>query len=97
MRRPTAILILALAPMLAACASIIAPQAKSDIAALRAGDYALDGDHTAVLFRIDHLGFSDYVGRFEVVDASLIFDDAAPEQSTLEAIVDIASLDVAND
>ncbi|MEM9169051.1 MAG: YceI family protein [Pseudomonadota bacterium] len=80
-----------------ACASLVAPNPSSEPAALRSGQYALDTAHAAVLFKIDHLGFSQYVGRFETVDASLDFDAEAPENARLEAIVDVASLDVAND
>lgn len=75
----------------------VAPQAKTDRAALISGAYALDNSHTAVTFKINHLGFSNYVGRFEVADASLDFDADNPTSAKLEATIEIASLDVAND
>ena len=56
-----------------------------------------DNTHTAVTFKVGHLGFSNYVGRFELAEASLDFDTDNPTAATLEAIIDIASLDIAND
>lgn len=85
---------------LSACSTLaatLAPEATQERAALKSGAYALDNTHTAVTFKIDHLGFSNYVGRFETVSASLDFDADAPEAAQLEAIIEVASLDVAND
>jgi polyisoprenoid-binding protein YceI len=81
----------------AACASLIAPKVLSEPAALKPGTYALDPEHTAVLFKVNHLGFANFVGRFEKLEATLDFDDADPKLSHVEAKIDIASLDVAND
>ena len=86
--------------MLAGCntlASTFAPDATAERAALKTGEYGLDATHTAVTFKINHLGFSNYVGRFEAVDASLDFDAANPAEASLEAIIDVTSLDIAND
>jgi polyisoprenoid-binding protein YceI len=89
------ILIAALAT--AACASLIAPRVQSEPAALKAGAYALDPEHAAVVFKVNHLGYANFVGRFEKLEATLDFDDADPKLSRVEARIDIASLDVAND
>lgn len=78
-------------------AAAIAPEATAERAALKSGAYVLDNSHTAVTFKINHLGFSNYVGRFETVTASLDFDEDDPSSASLEAIIDISSLDVAND
>ena len=82
---------------LAGCAAVLKPNVRAEPAALRAGQYELDPDHAAVLFKIDHLGFSQFVGRFETLSASLDFDAADPTAARVEAIVDVASLDIAND
>lgn len=83
-----------------ACTSVVAPLAKpspsQDVTALRAGDYHLDQKHAALMFEIDHLGYSTYLGRFDVFDARLDFDEAAPEAARVEAVIDINSLDIAN-
>lgn len=80
---------------------MLAPLAKPDIAtdtaALRSGNYNLDEDHAALTFRIDHLGFSEFVGRFNVFDASLDFNADNPTSAYLEASIDMTSLDIAND
>ena len=102
MKRPNLKMLLPAAALLAlpACntlAAAVSPKAKTERAALRTGTYALDNLHTAVTFKIGHLGFSNYVGRFELAQASLDFDAENPAAAQLEAIIEIASLDVAND
>ena len=86
---------------LSGCTSVIAPLLKpeivAEISALPAGDWTLDPAHAALLFRINHLGYSDLVGRFEVFDASLTGDAADPASARAEAIIDMTSLDMAND
>ena len=81
----------------AGCASLVAPRPTSEAAALKPGAYALDQSHASILFKIDHLGFSSYIGRFEKFDASLDFDADDPTAARVEAIVDMVSLDIAND
>lgn len=81
----------------ASCASALAPTVNTDPTALKPGNYELDRDHAALLFKVGHLGFSKYVGRFERFDVSLTFDEENPEAAEIEAVVDMTSLDVAND
>lgn len=81
----------------ASCASALAPNVNSDPTALKPGNYELDRNHAALLFKVGHLGFSKYVGRFERFDVSLTFDAENPESAKIEAIIDMTSLDVAND
>ena len=61
-----------------------------------AGDYTLDPSHASILFKIDHLGYSTYVGRFERFEASLTGDPASPESAQVTATVDMTSLNIAN-
>jgi len=93
----TILLILALG----GCQSLIAAVAKPDVTTerveLEGGAFRLDPAHAAVIFRINHLGYADYIGRFEVLDATLDFNPERPEASSLMAKIDIASLDIAND
>lgn len=83
-----------LIPLLTACASLLMPSADRTLAELPPGDYRLDPAHTRILFKIDHLGISSYIGRLNHADASLTFDPSAPEQARLNATVDMHSLDV---
>jgi polyisoprenoid-binding protein YceI len=94
---------LAVAALIAAagCTSILAPALKPNVrteaTALRDGAYMLDKDHAALLFGIDHLGFSTFPGRFERFDVSLDFDTDNPQAARIEAVIDMTSLDIAND
>lgn len=97
MNRKSLALIMAGALLLGACASLVAPKVASEPAALKAGAYKLDPNHASLIFRVNHLGYSRYLGRFEKFDAALDFDAANASAARVEAKVEIASLDVAND
>jgi len=89
---------LLLAPMfIVGCTSLVKPDVVASSEALRGGSFALDESHAALTFKIDHLGFSNYVGRFEAFSASLDLDEATPEAAQLDVIIEMTSLDVAND
>ncbi|MEL7485729.1 MAG: YceI family protein [Pseudomonadota bacterium] len=90
-------LIFTAALLSAGCASLVAPAPSAERSALRAGQYALDPAHASILFKIDHLGFSTYVGRFETFDAALDFDADDPTAAQIDATIEIESLDIAND
>ena len=57
-----------------------------------AGAYTLDKSHSTVVFKVSHLGFSNYTASFAEFDARLNFDPAKPELTTLEATIDPRSL-----
>lgn len=85
---------------LASCNTLAATFLKPDIdtaaQTLPAGDFVLDSKHASLFFRINHLGYSTYIGRFERFEASLKGDPAHPETAQVTAIVDMTSLNVAN-
>lgn len=54
--------------------------------------YTIDPSHTYVLFSINHLGFSDTVGRFDDTSGTLMLDHDAPEKSTVSASIKVASI-----
>jgi polyisoprenoid-binding protein YceI len=56
------------------------------------GLYALDPQHTTVLFRVSHLGFSAYTAGFSKISGGLQFDPAKPEASALSVAIDTRSL-----
>jgi len=58
----------------------------------RAGTYAVDPDHSAVLARVQHIGYSWSVFRFDRVSGKLGWDPAAPEKSTLTVAVVVESI-----
>ncbi|MBK1638247.1 YceI family protein, partial [Rhodothalassium salexigens] len=57
-----------------------------------AGVYRIDPDHTAVLWAVDHLGYSVFRGRFDTVTGRLTFDPQDPAKSRLAVAVDTLSL-----
>jgi len=58
-----------------------------------AGAYTLDKAHTSLVFRVDHLSFSRYTGRFTKVDAQRQFDPVNPGKSSLNVQIDPRSID----
>ncbi|MDX1490318.1 MAG: YceI family protein [Pseudohongiellaceae bacterium] len=87
-------LILGASALLASCDRLLTPDFNTDVAELRGGGYTLDKDHASLVFNIDHLGFSTFIGSFDAFDASLDFDPENIENSSLEVIVDMNSLDI---
>ncbi|MDO9338651.1 MAG: YceI family protein [Caulobacter sp.] len=99
MRRPFAALPVLI--LLAACQPAPkpaeAPKGEAAPAAVTApdllpGTYRLDPDHTTVLFRVNHVGMSNFTGQFRKVDASLMLDPKSPEASSVTVDIDAASL-----
>lgn len=66
--------------------------AERDVALASAGAYTLDEQHTAVIVRVSHIGYSQSVFRFDRAGGSLTWDPAAIETSKLSASVETASI-----
>jgi polyisoprenoid-binding protein YceI len=58
-----------------------------------AGTYKLDRNHTGIVARIPHQGFSYSIFRFNDAQGTLVWDPAKPEASTLTVTVDTKSID----
>lgn len=82
--------------ILTGCVSLLVPKVATEVAELRAGQYKLDRTHAALLFKVEHIGLSTYIGRFNDFDASLDFDPANISATKLDGIIEIASLDINN-
>jgi polyisoprenoid-binding protein YceI len=63
-----------------------------DLGEARAGSYAIDVDHTAVLARVSHIRYSYLVFRFDKVTGKLAWDPGAPEKAKLTVSVPTASI-----
>src|SRR5689334_9691145 len=63
-----------------------------NLADAAAGSYAIDVDHSAVLVRVSHIGYSYSVFRFDKVAGKLGWDPAAPAKSTLTVAVPTGSI-----
>ena len=61
----------------------------------RSGTYAFDtqGAHQFITFKISHLGYSWLYGRFNDFDGSFTVDADNPENSSVQATIQVASLD----
>ena len=93
-RRLGLVLLPCLAPLLLAGCGHLLPRAETVIPQdLPAGSYRIDPEHASLPFKLDHLGFSQLVGRFDELDATLDFDPAQPEAARLTALVEVASID----
>lgn len=55
--------------------------------------YKIDPVHTVVLFKIDHLGVSNFYGRFNDVSGEFTFDEKDPSKSSFEVTVKADSVD----
>jgi polyisoprenoid-binding protein YceI len=56
----------------------------------------MDKAHASLVFRVNHLGFSNYTAQFKSFDAQLQFDPKNLAASTMMANVDPRSLDLDN-
>lgn len=87
-------LILFVGLTLNACSALVTPDRSDQLSALKPGAYQIDPQHSTLLFKIEHLGLSTYVGRFNDFSASLAFDPANIKATRLDARVDTTSVDV---
>ena len=88
------LLILLCCLQLGACVALITPKVETQVFKFKAGEYTLDSAHSALLFKVQHLGLATYVGRFNKIAATLDFDPENIQASKLEAIIDVDSLDI---
>lgn len=56
--------------------------------------YNIEETHTQASFTVSHLGFSYPMGIFRKTTGSFVFDAENPEASSVEATVDISSIDM---
>ncbi len=72
------------------------PPPTTDIAAAPAGTYVMDESHAGLNFRVNHLGFSLYHGRFNKFDAKINLDPTSEAKSSIGVSIDMASVDTHN-
>lgn len=89
-------IMLACSALLVSCDRLLTPDFEAEITELSSGQYTLDPDHATLLWKINHLGFSTFIGRFNEFNASLDFNPEDIGSSSLEVIVNTASLDINN-
>ncbi len=62
------------------------------VLAAKAGTYAIDPQHTQIVFAIRHMGLSTFYGNFGPSSGTLSFDPNAPEKSVLTVQIDMSGL-----
>jgi len=60
---------------------------------LWASDYKVDGAHTFVEWRVQHLGYSWLYGRFNDISGDFSWDESNPSAAVINIEIDTASLD----
>ncbi|MGV7121527.1 YceI family protein [Sphingopyxis sp. 550A] len=61
-----------------------------------AGTYAADPNHTMVVWKLDHLGFSNYTGIFGDVTGTLVLDPANPAAARVDVTIPVAKVTTAS-
>lgn len=79
-------------PVLAAETGVI-----TDASKVEAGTYAVEPNHTQVLFSVNHMGFTTYTGQFTKASGTLTLDAAKPDASKLDVSVDVGSVTTPSD
>ncbi len=64
--------------------------------AARAADYVLDPEHTFPSFEADHMGISLWRGKFNRTTGTMTLDKAR-QSGTVEAVIDLSSVDFGHD
>lgn len=62
-------------------------------ASAAADSYKIDPAHVSVVFKINHLGFSNMWGRFNDVSGTFVYDDADVAGSKVEVLIKTTSVD----
>jgi polyisoprenoid-binding protein YceI len=62
------------------------------LSAQAADTYKLDPSHTAVVWHINHFGFSNPSGKFTNIDGAILLDEQNPAASKVNVVIPISSL-----
>lgn len=85
-----------LAALLAAPFLSAPAKAQTAPAAVEAGSYAVDPFHTRVLFKVSHMGFTNWYGEFTDVTGQLTLDPKAPEKSAVAIHIPAKTISTSN-
>lgn len=69
----------------------------TDITEMPAGLYQLDASHATVLFKVRHMGFADYIGRFDKLAGEIDLNTDKVEKSHVSITIEAASIDTNNE
>src|ERR1700729_1320519 len=85
--RPILTIAFAFLALASAPTTVAMADAAPDVKDMPSGAYQLDPNHTSVTFKINHLGFSHYTGRFDKMEGTLNLNPSAIEQSALNVTI----------
>jgi polyisoprenoid-binding protein YceI len=77
-------------------ASLSVSALAADPAKVEAGSYAIEPNHTRVLFSVDHMGFSTYYGEFTATSGTLDLKNPDAAGSTLAISIQTGSVSTSN-
>ena len=83
-----------LSGLLVNCSRILTPDQTTEVTEVRAGQYVLAPNHASLIWKLNHLGFSTFIGTFNDFEASLDFDPEDIDNASLEVVISTSSLDV---
>jgi polyisoprenoid-binding protein YceI len=67
-----------------------------DLPALAADTFKIDPVHSSVIFSVNHLGATNFYGRFNDISGTVVLDKADPSKGSIELSIPIESLDTRN-
>lgn len=62
-----------------------------------ATEYEIDSVHSSAIFKVTHLGVSNFYGAFSQMEGTVVYDPAAPESSTITIEIAAESVDTRNE
>ena len=89
-------LLLAAAALAGAPAALHAQAANPAPAAVQAGAYKVEPNHTRVQFTVSHMGFSDWYGDFTSASGTLSLDPKAVSKAKVAITIPTASVSTTN-
>jgi polyisoprenoid-binding protein YceI len=87
----TALITIVVMPFRAGAQSTL-PKLETDITKQPAGEYIVDKTHASVIWRVTHMGLSQYTARFDVMRGSINLNPAAMAASRVEFTIDAKSV-----
>ncbi len=89
-------LLAALTLVTAGCAGMASRSTSASAAPEIAASYSIDPGHTSLVFKISHLGASDFFGRFNNVSGDLRFSENDLANSSIRVVAEAGSVDTNN-
>jgi polyisoprenoid-binding protein YceI len=72
---------------------LIVPALIAAASAVSAADYDVDPVHTEVMFKVNHFGISNFLGRFNETSGKISWDEADPSKSSFKYEIKAESID----